>query len=113
VTYNVPVTIVIFNNKVLGMVRQWQTLFYDKQYSSTTLTRKTDFVKLAEAFGAKGYSAGNIDEFKEVLAKAYAEAGPAVIDLAIDPDAMVLPMLRPGGSFENLVTWKEAEEGND
>ena len=113
VTYNVPVTIVIFNNKVLGMVRQWQTLFYDKQYSSTTLTRKTDFVKLAEAFGAKGYSADNIDEFKEVLAKAYAEAGPAVIDLAIDPDAMVLPMLRPGGSFENLVTWKEAEEGND
>jgi acetolactate synthase-1/2/3 large subunit len=95
------------------MVRQWQTLFYDKQYSSTTLTRKTDFVKLAEAFGAKGYSAGNIDEFKEVIAMAYAGAGPAVIDLAIDSDAMVLPMLRPGGSFENLVTWKEAEEGND
>ena len=113
VTYNVPVTVVIFNNKVLGMVRQWQTLFYDKQYSSTTLSRKTDYVKLAEAFGARGYRADNIEEFREVLAKAYAGEGPAVIDLAIDPDAMVLPMLRPGGSFENLVTWKEAEEGND
>jgi acetolactate synthase-1/2/3 large subunit len=113
VTYNIPVTIIIFNNKVLGMVRQWQTLFYDKQYSSTTLRRKTDFVKLAEAFGAKGYRADNAEDFRKAFEQAYAEEGPAVIDLAIDPDAMVLPMLRPGGSFENLVTWKEAEEGND
>jgi len=109
VTYNVPVTVVVFNNRTLGMVRQWQTLFYDKRYAGTTLERGTDFVKLAEAFGAKGFKADNIDEFRDVFGKAYAYEGPAVIDMKIDPDAMVLPMLRPGGTFDNLVTWKEAE----
>ena len=109
VTYNVPVTIVVFNNRTLGMVRQWQTLFYDKRYAGTTLERSTDFVKLAEAFGAKGFRADDIDEFRDVFAKAYAYDGPAVIDMKIDPDSMVLPMLRPGGTFDNLVTWKEAE----
>ena len=109
VTYKVPVTVVVFNNRTLGMVRQWQTLFYDKRYAGTTLERDTDFVKLAEAFGAKGFRADDFDEFKNVFAKAYAYDGPSVIDMKIDQDAMVLPMLRPGGSFENLVTWKEAE----
>ena len=109
VTYKVPVTVVIFNNRTLGMVRQWQTLFYDKRYAGTTLERDTDFVKLAEAFGAKGFRADNIDEFRSVFAKAYAYDGPSVIDMRIDQDAMVLPMLRPGGTFDNLVTWKEAE----
>ena len=104
VTNNVPLIIVLFNNGVLGMVRQWQTLFYDKTYSNTTLERKTDFVKLAEAFGAKGYRAENIDEFKNVFAKAYKELeGPVLIDLTIDKDAMVLPMLRPGGTFDKLI----------
>ncbi|MBP5774604.1 MAG: biosynthetic-type acetolactate synthase large subunit [Clostridiales bacterium] len=109
VTYKVPVTVVIFNNRTLGMVRQWHTLFYDKRYAGTTLERDTDFVKLAEAFGAKGFRADNIDEFRSVFAKAYAYDGPSVIDMRIDQDAMVLPMLRPGGTFDNLVTWKEAE----
>ena len=109
VTYKVPVTIVIFNNRTLGMVRQWQTLFYDKRYSGTTIERQTDFVKLAEAFGAKGFKADDIAEFRKVFDQAYAYDGPAVIDMKIDTDAMVFPMLRPGGTFENLVTWKEAE----
>ena len=109
VSYKVPVTIVIFNNRTLGMVRQWQTLFYDKRYSGTTIERQTDFVKLAEAFGAKGFKADDIAEFRKVFDQAYAYDGPAVIDMKIDTDAMVLPMLRPGGTFENLVTWKEAE----
>jgi acetolactate synthase-1/2/3 large subunit len=109
VTYKVPVTIVIFNNRTLGMVRQWQTLFYDKRYSGTTIERQTDFVKLAEAFGARGFRADDIDEFRKVFSEAYAYDGPSVIDMRIDSDAMVLPMLRPGGTFENLVTWKEAE----
>ena len=109
VTYKVPVTIVIFNNRTLGMVRQWQTLFYDKRYSGTTIERQTDFVKLAEAFGAKGFKADDIDEFRKAFNEAYSYDGPSVIDMRIDPDAMVLPMLRPGGTFENLVTWKEAE----
>ena len=91
------------------MVRQWQTLFYDKRYSGTTIERQTDFVKLAEAFGAKGFRADDIDEFRKVFSEAYAYDGPSVIDMRIDSDAMVLPMLRPGGTFENLVTWKEAE----
>lgn len=109
VTYNVPVTIVVFNNRSLGMVRQWQTLFFDKRYSGTDLERGTDFVKLAEAFGAKGFKADDIEEFRAVFEKAYSCDGPALIDMRIDPDAMVLPMLRPGGTFDNLVTWKEAE----
>ena len=112
VTYNVPLIIVIFNNRVLGMVRQWQTLFYDKHYSGTEINRKTDFKALAEAFGAKGYKADNIDEFKSAFLNAQKTDGPCVIDLAVDEDAMVLPMLRPGGTFDNLVTWKEAEEND-
>ena len=113
VTYNVPLIVVIFRNNVLGMVRQWQTLFYDKRYSGTELDRKTDFVALASAFGAKGYKADNIDEFKSAFLDAVKADGPCVIDLAIDEDAMVLPMLRPGGTFDNLVTWKEAEENEE
>ncbi len=107
VTYNVPLTVVVLDNGVLGMVRQMQNLFYNKVYSNTTLDRKTDFVKLAEAFGAKGYRAGSKDEFREVFEKAYNEPGPAVIDLIIDKDDMVLPMLRPGGSFDHLILDKE------
>ena len=107
VTYNVPLTVVVIDNGVLGMVRQMQNLFYNKVYSNTTLNRKTDFVKLAEAFGCKGYRATNEKEFEEVFEKAYKEEGPTVIDLVIDKDEMVLPMLRPGGSFDHLILDKE------
>ena len=107
VTYNVPLTVVVIDNGVLGMVRQMQNLFYNKVYSNTTLNRKTDFVKLAEAFGCKGYRATNEKEFEEVFEKAYTEEGPTVIDLVIDKDEMVLPMLRPGGSFDHLILDKE------
>lgn len=112
VSYNVPLIVVVFNNKALGMVRQWQTLFFEKRYAGTVLERKTDFAAIAEAFGAKGYKADNIDEFKKAFTDAIALGTPCVIDLAIDQDAMVLPMLRPGGTFDNLVTWKEAEEND-
>ena len=96
-------TAVSMNNGVLGMVRQWQTLFFDKHYSNTTLERKTDFVKLAEAFGMPGYRALNMDELKEVLPKAFAENGPVLIDCAIDCDAFVLPMLPPGGCIDDII----------
>ena len=109
VSYNVPLTIVVLNNGVLGMVRQWQTLFYNKTYSNTTLNRKTDFVKLAESFGAKGYHADDIESFKKVFAEAYAQEGPALIDLTIDKDLKVLPMLRPGGTFDKLIIGEEEE----
>ncbi len=103
VSQNLPVTVVIFNNGVLGMVRQWQTLFYDKHYSNTTLDRKTDFVKLAEAFGADGYRAADPQAFEKVFRQAYASGRPAVIDCAIDPDEFVLPMLPPGGSIDDMI----------
>lgn len=110
VTYNVPVTIVIMNNGVLGMVRQWQTLFFDKHYSNTTLERKTDFVKLAEAFGAKGYLVDTLADFERVMTEAFADDSPVVIDCRIDKDEFVLPMLPPGGSIDDIIVSKEGGE---
>ena len=107
VTYNIPVTIVIFNNHALGMVRQWQKVFFDGRYSNTTLDRKTDFVKLAQAFGAKGFKATDKKSFEEAFKKAYKVKGPAIIDLTIKTDSLVLPMLKPGGTFNNLILRRE------
>lgn len=103
VTYNIPVVIVLLNNGVLGMVRQWQTLFFDKRYSNTVLERKTDFVKLAEAFGATAYRVTTPEEFKDAFDKAIALNAPVVIDTLIDKDAFVLPMLPPGGSIDDII----------
>lgn len=105
VTNQIPMVIVIMNNGVLGMVRQWQTLFFDKHYSNTTLERKTDFVKLAEAFGAKGYRVFTTEELEEVFPKAFNENTPVVIDCAVDCDEFVLPMLPPGGSIDDMITY--------
>ncbi len=107
VTYNVPVVIVIINNGVLGMVRQWQTLFYGKRYSNTVLGRKTDFVKLADAFGLKGERVSTAQEFEKAFNNAYKANAPYIIDTIIDMDEFVLPMLPPGGSIEDIITSKE------
>ncbi len=107
VTYNIPLTVVIVNNGVLGMVRQWQKLFYDKRYSSTVLDRRTDFVKLAEAFGLKARRAETKAEFEAAIKEALAQNGPYLIDAVIDKDELVLPMLPPDGSVDNIIT-KEA-----
>ena len=104
VTYKIPVVIVLMNNGVLGMVRQWQTLFFGKRYSSTVLSRKTDFVKLAESFGAKGYLAETAVEFRRAFANALQEGKTAVIDVRIDKDELVLPMLPPGGAISDMIT---------
>lgn len=104
VTYKIPMVIVLMNNGVLGMVRQWQTLFFGKRYSSTVLNRKTDFVRLAEAFGAKGYLAETPIEFKRAFKEALKEQGPVVIDTRIDKDEFVLPMLPPGGAIDDIIT---------
>ncbi|MBR1529148.1 MAG: biosynthetic-type acetolactate synthase large subunit [Oscillospiraceae bacterium] len=102
---NVPVVIVIMNNHVLGMVRQWQTLFFQKHYSNTDLhERKTDFVKLADAFGIRGYRIQDLSELSAVIEKAFAENSPALIDCAIYEDEFVLPMLPPGGCIEDIIT---------
>lgn len=106
VSYNIPITIVIMNNGVLGMVRQWQTLFYNRHYSNTTLERKTDFVKLAEAFGAKGLRVATPEEFKAAFEEAYNTDAPVIIDCLIDKDEFVLPMLPPGGSMDDIITEK-------
>ncbi len=103
VTNHTPVVVFIMNNGVLGMVRQWQTLFYNKHYSNTTLERQTNFVKLAEAFGLPGYRAWTLEELNEILPKAFAVEGPVLIDCAIDCDAFVLPMLPPGGSIDDMI----------
>lgn len=104
VSQNTPLVIVIMNNGVLGMVRQWQTLFFDKHYSNTTLARKTDFVKLAEAFGAKGARVFTGDELAKAAEEAFAYNGVYLIDCAVDCNEFVLPMLPPGGSIEDIIT---------
>lgn len=106
-TQNLPIVIILMNNGVLGMVRQWQNLFFDKHYSQTVLERKTDFVKLAEAFGIKGYRISKVSQMKDVIDQAFKEKGPVLVDCYIDKDEFVLPMLPPGGSFEDIITIKE------
>ena len=104
VTYKIPVIIVLMNNGVLGMVRQWQTLFFGKRYSNTVLSRKTDFVKLAEAFGADGYLAQTPVEFKKAFSSALQSGKTTLIDVRIDKDELVLPMLPPGGAISDIIT---------
>ncbi len=109
VSYNTPVVIVLMNNGVLGMVRQWQTLFFGQRYSNTVLERKTDFVKLAEAFGAKAERVSDIDGFRDAFERAIKHDGPYLIDTPIDMDEFVLPMLPPGGSIDDIITTKNSE----
>ena len=106
-TWNLPIVVVVMNNGVLGMVRQWQHIFYDERYSSTTLRRATDFPKLAEAFGVRGLAVRTLDELAPVMAEAFSSLSPVVVDVAIDKDEFVLPMLPPGGTFEQLIVDKE------
>lgn len=107
---NIPVVIILMNNGVLGMVRQWQTLFFDRHYSNTMLTdRKTDFVKLAAAFGMAGYRISEYSELESVMEKAFAEDGPVLVECMIDKDEFVLPMLPPGGCIEDIIVKVEGE----
>ncbi|MBQ7882270.1 MAG: biosynthetic-type acetolactate synthase large subunit [Treponema sp.] len=101
--YNLPIVIIVVNNGVLGMVRQWQNLFYDKRYSETTLDFGPDFVKLAEAYGIAGYRADTEDEFAKVFAEATKMRKPAVIDCSMNIDEMVLPMVPAGKPIDELL----------
>ena len=103
VSNHVPLVILILNNGVLGMVRQWQTLFFDKHYSNTVLDRQTNFVKLAEAFGAEGEAVNTLETLDAALTRAFATDGPYLIDCTIDKDELVLPMLPPGGSMDDII----------
>ena len=101
-----PLVILLMDNHVLGMVRQWQTLFYGKRYSQTMLDRNTDFVKLAEAFGAKGLVIDGEKTVLPVLEQAFraADNGPVLVDCRIGMDDKVLPMIAPGKSFDEIMT---------
>ena len=99
--YNIPVIEVILNNHVLGMVRQWQTLFYDEHYSATTLNDKVDFVKVAEALGCRGIRVTSKEELAPALKEAMECGGPVVLDCQIDSDDKVFPMVPAGAPIEN------------
>jgi acetolactate synthase-1/2/3 large subunit len=101
--YRLPILIVVMNNRTLGMVRQWQTLFYKGRYSNTTLDRGPDFVKLAEAYGIRGFRASNEGEFSAALDAALSERSPALIDCMLDIDEKVLPMVPSGKPIEELM----------
>ena len=103
VQYRLPVKVVILNNGFLGMVRQWQQLFYDKRYSSTCLSCSPDFVKLAEAYGATGLRATKPEEVVPTLEKAFATPGPVMVDVRVSPEENVYPMVPAGASLKKMI----------
>ncbi|HOD34831.1 MAG TPA: biosynthetic-type acetolactate synthase large subunit [Syntrophales bacterium] len=102
VQYSVPVKIVLLNNGYLGMVRQWQELFYEKRYSNTDMTYQPDFVKVAEAYGWKGFRATKPEEIRPTLEKGIAAPGPVLMDFHVAREECVYPMVRPGGSISEM-----------
>ncbi len=104
VTQGVPLVILLMNNAVLGMVRQWQKIFYGRRFSQTTLDKRTDYVAFAESFGAKGLRIEREEEIEPVLKEAYSYAAknsaPVVVDCRISRDENVLPMIKPGQTYE-------------
>ncbi len=105
--YEIPVIEIVINNQVLGMVRQWQDLFYEKRFSNTTLTDKVDFVKVSEGLGAAAFRCETIEEFEKAFKKALKQKGPSVIECMIDKNDKVFPMVSPGGNIS------EAFDAND
>ncbi len=103
VKHHVPIVVLIMNNHTLGMVRQWQTLFYEGRYAETTLDHEIDWVKLAEAFGAKGMLLRTEDDAEAVIREALASGGPVVVDCEIPIDDIALPMVAPGASIEDVI----------
>ena len=112
VRHEVPVIEVVINNHVLGMVRQWQDLFYDERYSATVLRDAVDYVKLAEAMGAEGMRATTQEEFREAFAKALASGRPVLIDCMIDCDDKVWPMVAPGAAISEAFDEQDLKEKN-
>jgi acetolactate synthase-1/2/3 large subunit len=103
VEYDLPIIEVIMDNRVLGMVRQWQDMFYDKRYSHTTIDRSTDFVRLAESFGAMGLRINTQEEIEPVLRQAFEAKRTVVIDCLIGEDIKVFPMVAPGKAIAEVI----------
>ena len=108
--YNIPIIQIIFNNHVLGMVRQWQSLFYEERYSYTVLNDAVDFVKLAEAMGAKAYRITKKEEVESVLREAIELNIPVVIDCQIQSDDKVWPMVAPGAAIDEVFTEEDLKK---
>ncbi len=108
--YNIPIIQVVINNHVLGMVRQWQTLFYGQRYSNTTLRDGVDFVKLAESLGAKGIRVTKKEEVADALKEAISLNAPVVIDCQIDSDDKVFPMVAPGAAISEAFSAEDLEK---
>jgi acetolactate synthase I/II/III large subunit len=106
---NLPVIIIIVNNNSLGMVRQWQNFFYEARYSSTTLNRSTDFVKLVEAFGGRGFRVYEKEELEPALREALEFKGPVVIDYVIHNDKKVFPMVAPGAPINEIISEEDVD----
>ncbi len=106
----IPMIQVVINNHVLGMVRQWQSLFYGKRYSNTTLQDGVDFVKVAEGMGAEGMTVTSREELDEAIRRAFAAEGPFVIDCRIDSDEKVWPMVAPGAPIQEAFSEEDLEE---
>lgn len=105
VSEGIPIVILVFNNHVLGMVRQWQTLFYEHRYSNTTIDRATDYVKLAEAFGGKGLRIKTRHDIDRVMKEALASKVPCIVDCWIDKDDCVYPIIPPGKSGKDIILY--------
>ena len=105
-----PLIQVVVNNHVLGMVRQWQDLFYEQRYSATVLNDAVDFVKMAEAMGATGIRATNREEFDAAMKQALTMKTPVVIDAIIDCDDKVWPMVAPGAAISEVFTEEDLEK---
>ncbi|MCT4687205.1 biosynthetic-type acetolactate synthase large subunit [Vallitalea sp.] len=103
VRHNIKIIVLVINNGVLGMVRQWQTLFYDERYSFTTLNQDLDYVKLAESMGAVGFNITSKDQVEDVFRKAIEETKPVIINCVIDKDDKVFPMVAPGKPIEDVI----------
>jgi len=103
VASNIPVINIVLNNNYLGMVRQWQTFFYDNRLSESVIEAQPDFVKLSEAFGGLGYRVTTKEEFDKALNDAVAKNRPALIEVVIDRNENVLPMVPTGGSLYNMI----------
>lgn len=103
VSFNLPIIVVLMNNEVLGMVRQWQTYFYDRRFSQTELHRQTNYVKLAEAYGGKGFRVETIEELNSALEDAKKSKVPCVIDVKIDKEEKVLPFIPAGKTFDDII----------
>lgn len=108
VTQDLPITILLMNNHALGMVRQWQKLFYGRRFSQTDVRKKTDYVKFAESFGAHGMRIEKEEDVDRVLKAAFALPAPVVVDCCIGSDENVLPMIKPGQTYDTIMTeWEE------